>query len=227
MRLRLAPLVLVTSLACASAGVDSVQKFGADTTLPRPPILLVYDFAVSPTDALVDAYGSQFAPATTSQEETRARKLAATLSRQIVDRLKKRGINARQANDTESPPRDAIVLRGQFVSIEEGSRVKRMVIGFGAGATKMQVNLQAYQVDDWGLRRLVQAEGSARGDRMPGMATGIGVGAAAGSLVMSAAISAGGSVVQEVTSGLESDAGRLAKKIAERTESFYRRQGWL
>ena len=222
-------LVSLTGLACASAGVDSTQRYGADRKLPRPPVLLVYDFAVSPTDAMVDAYGAGYGASSkaSSKDETKARKLAASLSKQLVDRLNKKGVKARWAADTEGPPLNAIVLRGHFVTIDEGSRIARMVIGFGAGATELRVAVQVYQADEWGLRRMVQADVSAEGSKMPGMAVPLGVGGLAGNLARAAVISGGSNIVQEVTGGLDADAGRLAEQIAKRTEAFYKRQGWL
>jgi hypothetical protein len=229
LRPTLISLVLLTSLACASAGVDSVQRYGADRMLPQPPVLLVYDFATSPADALVDAYGSGYGTSSqaSDKDETKAKKLGASLSKQLVDRLNKKGVKARWAADTEAPPLNAIVLRGHFLMMDEGSRVARMVIDFGAGATELRVAVQVYQADEWGLRRIVQAEAGAKGNKMPGMAAPVGVGAATGTVVRSVVISGGMNVMQEVTGGLDSDAGRLAEQIAKRATAFYTRQGWL
>jgi hypothetical protein len=59
------------------------------------------------------------------------------------------------------------------------------------------------------------------------MAVPVGVGAVAGAAARSAVISGGMNIVQEVTGGLEADAGRIAEEIAKRAEAFYKRQGWL
>ncbi len=229
LRPSLVPLALLISLACASASVDSVHRYAADRKLPRPPVLLVYDFAVSPADAVVDTYGARYATSSkvSSKDDTKAKKLAASLSKQLVDKLNKKRIKARWAADTEGPPLNAIVLRGHFLTINEGSRLARMVIGFGAGATELRVAVQVYQAGERGLQRIVQAEASAKGNKMPGMAVPVGAGAMAGRAATSAAISGGMNVMQEVTGGLDSDAGRLAGELAKRAENFYKRQGWL
>ena len=49
-----------------------------------------------------------------------------------------------------------------------GSRLKRMVIGFGAGSSKLVARVQVYQALDWGRRRI--AEATATGSKAPGMA---------------------------------------------------------
>jgi len=224
----LAPALLI-GLACASASIDSVARYGADQKLPRPPVLLVYDLAVSPSDVITDTLGPQYRTRSkpSREAETQARKIAASLSQQLVDTLNRRGIKARWADDPSAPPMNAIVFRGHFLTIEPGDRVARMVIGFGAGASELRVHVQVYQADEWGLRRIVQAEASAESSKAPGMAVPIGVGAALGNVARSAVISGGMNIVREVTGGLEADAGRIAEEIAKRAEAFYRRQGWL
>ncbi len=224
-RLPFACLALLSGLACASAGVDSVRREVADRTLPRPPVMVVYDFATSPEEALVDTFGTAYG--TPGAGDPKAQAVAASLSSRLVDEIGKRGIRVRQASDTENPPLNAIVVRGHFVTINEGSRLARMTIGFGAGRSQLRVLVQVYQATDMGLRRLGEAEASAEGDRAPGMVLPIGVGAAASNMATSAAIGGGMQVVGEATGGLDSDTARLAETLAERAESFYRRQGWL
>jgi hypothetical protein len=125
------------------------------------------------------------------------------------------------------PPANALILKGQFLSVDEGDRAKRMVIGFGAGSSELVARVQAYQATETGLRRIAEAEAEASGSKKPGMVIPVGVGAAAGTAATSAVISGGMNVTTEVRGGLEADAGRLAEKIAERAEAFYQRQGWL
>jgi hypothetical protein len=228
-RSAMAALALPISLACASASVTPAQRYAGDERLPRPPVLLVYDFAVSPSDVVEDTLGPEFAAPRSpmSKEEEFARKVAASLSEQLVAKLEKRGIEATRATDGTIPLVDAMVLKGEFLTIDKGSRIKRMVIGFGAGSSELQVRVQAYQATEYGLRRIAQAEGEATGSKAPGMAVPVGAGAAMGSAATSAVISGGMNVVKEVRGGMGADAGRLANEIAKRAEAFYKRQGWL
>ena len=149
------------------------------------------------------------------------------LAQALVEERGKRGIAARHADGRTSPPRHALLLKGQFLTVDEGSRILRMTIGFGAGATQLRVRVHAYQATEWGLKRIAEAEVKAQGNKMPGMAAPVGVGAATGNVVRSVAISGGMNVMQEVTGGLQKDAGRIAGEIAERVKGFYERQGWL
>ena len=229
LRSPLIPLVLLTGLACATSRIDSVNRDIPDWQVARPPVLIVHDFAISPAEAIEDVYGSGYANSTraSSKDETKAKKIAASLSKQLVDKLNKRGINARWAKDSGAPPENALVIKGHFVTIDEGSRAARMIIGFGVGATELRMQVQVYQATELGLRRILRAEVSGKGQKMPGMAVPVGVGAATGNVARSVVISGGMNIIQEVTGSIDADVGRLAEQVAKRAEAFYKRQRWL
>jgi hypothetical protein len=216
-------------MGCASAGVKPVAGTADESMLPRPGVVLVYDFAVGANDVVIDTLGAEFQNEgrTLTEEEQTAYATANQLSVAIVDALGKSGINARRARDEDVPPLHAILLKGQFITIDKGSRFKRMVIGFGAGSSELRTRIQVYQATQRGLRRIVAAEADATGSKMPGMAVPIAGGAAMGSVATSAAISGGMNIIDETRGAMNPDAKRLAEKIAERAKSFYVRQGWL
>jgi hypothetical protein len=220
--------VVVVGLGCASAGVTTTDKV-ADSSVVQPGVVLVYDFAVMPGDVVVDTFGSEFESEgkELSKDEKEAYATANVLSEKLVAYLQERGIPGERANSATRPPLNAILIKGQFVTIDAGSRIKRMVIGFGAGSSELRAMVQVYQATQQGLRRLASAEAEASGSKMPGMAVPVVGGAAAGSVATSAVISGGMAIARETKGAMAPDAGRMAKKIAERAEDFYKRQGWL
>jgi hypothetical protein len=226
--------ILISSLTaigmgCASAGVTPVAGTADPSMLPRPSVVLVYDFAVHANDVMVDSLGAEFESEgeKLTEEEQTARETANAFSVTLVELLRKEGINAQRANDRDVPPLSAILIKGQFVSIDKGSRFKRMVIGFGAGSSEVRARVQVYQATDRGLRRIVEAETQATGSKMPGMAVPVAGGAVMGSVATAAVISGGMNIAKETRGAMNPDAKRMAEKIAERAKSFYVRQGWL
>jgi hypothetical protein len=224
----LTSLAATLALGCAKARLDVTQAppFGP---MVKPSVVLVYDFAVTPEEALTDSLGaySERVGEAESKEIQFARATAASLSEQLVAKLQKKGIAAQRAPDGRVPPLHAFVVRGQFLDVDKGSRLKRMVIGFGAGSSKLVARVQVYQAVDWGLRRIAEAEATASGAKAPGMAVPVGAGAAMGAAATSAAISGGLTVTREVRGGMVTDAGRMAEQIAKRAEAYYRSLGWL
>ena len=220
----LASLAATLALGCAKARLDVIQAAPAGPMV-KPPVVLVYDFAVTPEEALTDSFGtySERAGEAESKEIQLAHATAVSLSEQLVAKLQKKGIAAERALDDRAPPLHAFVVRGQFLDVDKGSRLKRMVIGFGAGSSKLVARVQVYQAVPWGLRRIAEAEAVASGSKMPGMALPVGIAAT----VTSAVISGGMNVLKEVRGGMDADAGRMAEQIAKRAEAYYRSQGWL
>jgi hypothetical protein len=95
------PLALLFWLGCATSRVESSQSY-AEGPLPHPPVLLIYDFAISPNEALAQAYGSEFASPSAPVNEL-ARKTAQTLSEQLQKKLTKHGIHARRVDGGFEP----------------------------------------------------------------------------------------------------------------------------
>ena len=120
-------VVLAGALGCAGSGVTPTEPATSER-IPRPAVLLVYDFAVGPNDVVVDTLGHEFQSETTerTKEEKTAYATANSLSEQLVAKLAKRGITAERAEDNQQPPLHALILKGQFLTINKGSRIKRM-----------------------------------------------------------------------------------------------------
>ena len=212
----------VVLMGCAGASVDSTRLVPED--LPKPSIILVYDFTVDPAD-LEDADASAEAPSAEELELGRA--TAASLSEQLVAKLQEAGIPAARESELKPARRNAVLIRGQFLDVDKGSRLKRVVIGFGAGSSKLEARVQAYQALEGGTRRIAEAEAVATGSKMPGMAIPVAGGAAAGTAAVAAGVSGGMNIAKETRGGMDADAGHMAEQIAERIIAYYERNGWL
>ena len=228
-RVSVAGLATLALLACASAGVSNTRRYVSDDQVERPGVVLVYDFRVSAGDVTVDTTGPEFAsgPGSPAERSELGVEVSRSLSEALVAELEKRGITARRADGRSNPPLHALLVKGDFLTVNEGDASKRMVIGFGAGSSELRVDVQVYQATESGTRPIAEGEAEASGSKMPGMAVPVGAGAAAGRAATSAAISGAMAVTREVTGGMSADTKRLAGKLADRMEAFYQRQGWL
>lgn len=213
---------LVAAVAFGCAGQRSIQQIlYADRDLDRPPLLLVYDFAVNPDDVVVDVFGPAFLerPSAAREAEGRDRAVANTLAAAMVQKLRERGIPAERAGARTSAPRDAILVKGQFVTVEADASGTRMAIGLGAQSSTLRIQVQTYQVAVDGLRRI--AERSVGGQGEPPALEGT---TAPGPVSV---IAGGLSFVLPSQANVETDVERLAELFAERALEFYRHQGWL
>jgi hypothetical protein len=229
---RIACAALIASLAglsaCAGAKTHVVHT-GETAGLERPSKVLVYNFAVDPDDVVVDSLGPNFMHGGSSDPDEQRKlgvQVSDALAANLVKRLNEKNISAERANPATQAPLHALLIKGQFLTINEGDQAARVSVGFGAGTEELRVQAQVYVQTENGPRQLRQSFGEAHGDKMPGMAVPVGAGAAAGRAASSAVISGGMNAASELTGGLEEDTDNLAKDFADRAAAFYSERGW-
>lgn len=204
------------------------QALYTEEPMDLPPLVLVYDFAVDPDDVVVDLFGPAFLPDRSEDPEPPPREeaVANTLAAAIVEKLRARGIRAERAGARTTPPREAILVKGQFVTVDGDADSQRMMIGLGEDTSMLRIQIQTYQVTEQGaLRRIAEREVGGVGVVPPQ------VPAESATLpprpATSAVITGGLTFVLRSQASIEADAQRLAELFAERAFDFYRRQGWL
>ena len=212
---------------CAGSDVSNEQTNVEAEAITRPERVIVYDFAGSaaavPNDSAIAGLIEQRTTPQTPEEIELGRQLGALVAAHLIEELNENGIPAISAGAGPVPvPGDAIV-RGEFISVDEGSQFQRVLIGFGAGASELRTLAEAYVVTTNGLVSLGSAEIEAEGGKMPGMVVSLGVGSA-----VSIAASGASKIVSETGSEtLDGAAKRTAKEIAELMVAGYQRRGWM
>jgi hypothetical protein len=221
-RLAAVGLLAVVVVGCP-AQMSLRRILYADEKLERPPLLLVYDFAVNAEDVVVDVFGQAFlsGPSPTKQPESRDRAVANVLAAAMVQKLRERGIPAERAGARTSAPNGAILVKGQFVTVGAEGELPRMAIGLGPGTSMLRIQVQAYQVASDGPRRISERAVGGQGAPPPPPAEGTTAPGPA------AVITSGLSFVLRSQANVEADTERLAELFADRAIEFYRRQGWL
>jgi hypothetical protein len=68
-----------------------------------------------------------------------AKKLVNDMANDIVNDLKKAGYKAQRLSASDPKPSRGIWVHGVFTELDEGNRMRRAVIGFGAGESKMNL----------------------------------------------------------------------------------------
>jgi hypothetical protein len=74
--------------------------------------------------------------------QARAREIVNGMSQSLIRNLRNKGFTAQRLSGPQATlPRDGWLLQGIFTEVDEGNRIKRAVIGFGRGATSMNVQV--------------------------------------------------------------------------------------
>jgi hypothetical protein len=226
-------LVLLVAVGCGSSQVQVKQEY-AGKRLPRPDKIFVYDFASSPDDVkTTKGVGLELeklfkkAKPKTAKETEVGRKVAAAFSQELVKGIQKMGLVAERTADFPPTTGNHLLIQGYFLSIDQGNRTERVVIGFGAGRSDVEARVQIYESTPEGQTEVEQLKATAKSGRKPGMAEMMGVGAITGHLLTSTVVSGTVSAAGEASfETVEADARNLAKKVSKDLGQFFVRQTW-
>ncbi|TNF96117.1 MAG: DUF4410 domain-containing protein [Gammaproteobacteria bacterium] len=211
---------------CASSDVTHRQELAAQEQVARPGQIIVYNFGITPADipasSAISGHYVQREKSLTDREYMASRRLGALAAKELVGKIRSMGISAQRAGNEPTPAIGDVAITGQFITIEEGSRGKRVVIGFGAGSAELNVHVEGYLLTKNGPRLLGSRQVVAAGGKMPGIAVPILARSPAGLAVNSALKTKG----EKGAEKLEEAAKRIADEIAKELETVFRR-GWI
>ncbi len=247
-RAAIATLILAfISIGCAKATVTARQSYAEGEQLPNPERIIIYNFAATPEDVPADdpirrLYEKPAKPQT-DDEVKLGRKLGADIADDLVKEIRDLGMPSERSSGGSLPETGDLIIRGAFVTIDPGDRLKRVLIGFGAGARQLKTIVEIYQITAEGPRPLVTEEIKATGGKMPGMLfavaaavatgpVGVSVGAAAtagpaGAAGQATVVSGGVNVAKETgPESLGAAVKGTAKEIAKALSRIFTQHGW-
>ncbi|MGA2411277.1 MAG: DUF4410 domain-containing protein [Candidatus Binataceae bacterium] len=221
---------------CAGASVTGQQGYNAPLIPSRPTTVYVYNFAVNSQEVTLNQsiFQRAYRAVSSSDEEQSQTELAdetaQALAKAIVEELQGLGFTATQVvRGQQVSGENILIVDGQFVKINEGNRLRRMVIGLGVGESTLDTQIQVYQMVNGSTQQLMNFATHADSGQMPGAAftapAGAAVGGAAAAASLGANLAAGAG--KTYTSGM----GFLAKKTADEAvaymSQFFGIQAWI
>ena len=212
-------------LGCATTYVQPLLEYGGGEQLEPPALVLVHDFSSSSGNT-----SSEETAGPEIDKRTKAVREANTvLCAALTEAMKKLGLPAQRASDPVPDERITLSIEGEFLCLDKGSSLKRMLIGFGAGAAQVNAIVRISLHCD-GEKKLLQefmatVETSDRGGLGP---AALGIGPVPGGGLLATTLSSGASAVSERWgSGIEALTMALATEIAKSFIGFSVRQGWM
>jgi hypothetical protein len=224
----------IFSSGCASA-MPVVQAPGP---LPTVKAEIVYVYAFDATADQVTLDDSSLlhkfmamtnGTPTAEQQQQAALKAREQLADNLVHQLQAIGVPAMRVDGPAPAGRNALIVEGQFEKIDAGNRRRRILIGLGAGKSEVGATVAVlYRPANGTPQPLVTFSAKADSGHMPGVAETAGVGAVAGQVATSAAVSGSLHGVSEGKHDtVSSDTAKLAKNIAKQLTEASEKHGWL
>ena len=227
-------MLAVAVSSCAAAKVANQTQSTPVTAPSRPSRIVIYPFAVSPAQVTLNqsivqrAYRNVSGEDQTASQQQLATDIAANLCKSVASNLTTKGYRAVcLERGTPAADNQALVVDGEFTDISEGNRLRRVVVGFGAGASTLDTKVHVYQRTDSGTQPLTDFTTHADSGKMPGAAIMGPAGVAAGgstAVVVGTNAAMGGA--KSMTSATGYLADKTATQITDVVTQYYSQQGW-
>lgn len=222
--------VVLPSIVCAQmpgtgrVQIKSISSYSGSRALTKPTAIVVYNFAATEDEVQLNKSALNRVRMrmrrTQNDDKTKlAHKVVDNFSNSLIKDLEKTGLPVSKGAVGELPPDNSLAVQGDFLLIDEGNRARRMAIGLGAGASKVEAHVECYLRQPAENTMLTEFTATSQSSRKPGAAETMGAGAAP-----DVAAAAGG--LTEMKQGAEGDAGRLAKAIAKEITNTLKAERW-
>jgi hypothetical protein len=228
-------LAAVAIAGCAGASVNpGVNSQPASSG--RPSTIYVYPLAVSAQDVTLNqgffqkTYRNLSGSDQDQSQLDLGKQTASALADEMVQQLQALGfVASRVARGTQVSGQNVLIVDGTFTDINQGNRLRRMVIGLGSGQSTLDAQVQVYQMANGNTQQIMDFSTEANSGKMPGAALTAPAGAAAGgaaaaaSLGMNLAAGAG----KTYTSAMSVMAQRSAKQAVAYMSQYFANQEWI
>ncbi len=206
----LAVLALVLT-GCASI---SVQPGSSVTTEQPPKKVYVEQFDTSGGDFRVDREGQELAAFKSDLQVMMSTGISFDLTKRLI-----------LATSIDGHPlfhhEQAWVIKGQFVRVNQGSRLLRGAVGFGLGGTKLVCHVQVYNLADTHPGPFLSFTTTGGSNAEPGAITSFATDPL--TIVIQAAAGSAGNLAH----GLTEDTERTTREITATLSDYMYKHGWI
>lgn len=208
------------------------ERLAAVLPADRPRMIYVTDFELPPQafsqdqgvrgalpnvgQGVLGRIGQRLpAPLANGDSAQKAADVVTSMSRRIVSALRTKGLPAEHFDKLRGGlPSQGWLVQGGFVEVSEGNRLRRSAVGFGRGASRMELNVAVTDLSSGTLRPFLVFGTEKEAGRMPG--------GAAVSLVTKTPYGAAARFVMEKNAtrrDVEKTAEQVAEEIARYAEA--------
>jgi hypothetical protein len=200
-------------IALAGCASISVQPDTAYSTKQKPHKVYVEAFSTTHGEFNVDRDGAELATFKTDLQKMMTTGITVDLTKRLIPAFPADKVN-------RSKHENAWLIRGQFVRVNQGSRLLRGTLGFGAGATKFESSVQVYDLASGSNKPFLTFSTTGGSNAEPGMLPSLATDPL--SLVIDAAGGAG-----NLAHGVTEDTNRTAREITAELSDYMYRSHWI
>lgn len=210
-------LVITVSAGCAQVNTNGIRRYQG-LRLPAPVAVVVYDF--EPTGSSIGLDTGREADGAngvlSSEEMANRREVGRVLADVLAKELENRGILTSRKSGPIGVPTGSMSIGGQVVTVDEGSRAKRVFIGFGSGKSRLTSAAQLYGTTEDSPSVVWEYQNTAASGSKPGVLTTLPIGIAVqGVTLLLLVVNGGLSTMGELSSSATANAKRMSDELAD------------
>ena len=205
-----AALCLLFLLSLASCASVSVENGTERVTQKMPEMIYVMDFTTAQGNWQVDRKGGELADFKKNLQIM----LKTAMATDLTDRLIPAVPGTKEDWKRNG---NAWVVRGEFVAVQQGSRLLRSAVGFGAGQTRVETRVQVYDLAQNPVTPFLTFSTTGGSGAEPGAILAL--------TTDPVQLAIGG--VTGVAHGLSEDTARTAREITAELSNYMHNRGWI
>lgn len=136
-------LAIITQGAAQTG--DPVGKMHAHPA-GKPEVIYIRNFEIEASGISQGGRLGGRLPRLQQNPEEEAHKLVEVLASALTEELQNRKVPARRLYPGEDMPHKGWLVKGEFLEVDEGNRLRRAAIGFGAGSTEMLAEMSIFDL---------------------------------------------------------------------------------
>jgi hypothetical protein len=192
---------------CASVSVKDRKHSGGKVSQPKQ----IYVAPFSTSGGTFNVAGAKNEAKLAAFKENTAKLLADY----TVSNVTKHVAPASKVATPAAAPRDGWLVAGRFERVNTGNRGMRVIVGLGAGGSKMETEVEVFDLAVSRTKPFLRFKTTGGSNAMPGMITsgGPGVGTAY-------------NMIYQANSGVTDDAARTSRMITAALSEYFAERGW-
>jgi len=216
------------SYSSGDSQVRTIQSYAGTAPLPKPDRVQICDFFVPPDVVEIDESAAARLErrralrkgADDTSPEAVGLRVQGGFSDGLLKALQKASVPVERIPESfAATAKNTLIVRGEFTRVDQGNQTKRVMIGFGRGASDVQAHVTLTLTTDTQPILLSEFEVRSESGKKPGAAATMGVG--------SLAVGAAAGSVTDRKATVEGDASRMAKAVTKQIVALMAAQKWI
>jgi hypothetical protein len=210
------------NIVSGEAKSEILGTYTGSRPLPKPDQVWIKDFTVSGDVVMDNSHAAHLLHHSDDDANPQAvvEKVQASFAKTLISELQKLDVESERMPGTDvSLSGSTLVVEGEFFGIDEGDKAKRILIGFGRGASdiKTHVTISLVRGDERAV--VLECNLNSASGKKPGAVATVGGG--------SLAVGAATGTLTDKKATVEADASRMAKAVAKQVKTVMIAQKWI